>query len=111
MTKLIPIKGALDLKLTPAQVRRAVGPSIMEAARAAILQERRMELAHDARRTDIAAYAAAVKTVTDALGRYEASVGTRDERRAIDNLVAACSGLRKSAKAVEALKLETKKVK
>lgn len=107
--KLIPLTG--KLQLTPAQVRRAAGPAIMEAARAALLQERRLELAHDARRSDIAAYAVAVQAVTDALGRYEASVGTRDERRAVNHLIAACTGLRKSAKAVDAIKLEVKKEK
>ncbi len=107
--KLIPLTG--KLQLTPAQVRRAAGPAIMEAARAAILQERRMELAQEARRSDIAAYAVAVQAVTAALGRYEASVGTRDERRATAHLVAACEGLRKCAKAVDAIKLEARKEK
>lgn len=107
--KLIPLTG--KLQLTPAQVRRAAGPAIMEAARAALLQERRLELAHDARRSDIAAHAVAVQAVTAALGRYEVSVGTRDERRALDHLVAACVGLRKSAKAVEALKTDLTKEK
>lgn len=40
----------------------------------------------------------AVHTTTRALHRYEGSVGTRDERRALRALISACEGLRKASK-------------
>ena len=103
MTTKIPIKAVLDIQLSPAQVRRAAGPTMMQAARALILEERRLELAHEARRSNIAAHMTAVRTVVDAFTRYEASVGTRDEKRALAHLAAACAGLRTSLKAIDSL--------
>jgi hypothetical protein len=99
--KKIPVSIALDLNLTSAEIRAAAGSSLVSAVRATFFEERRMALSDEARRLGIAAYAVAARNVSAALGRYEGSVGTRDERRALANLVAACSGLRKAVNSAD----------
>jgi hypothetical protein len=99
--KTIPVSVALDLKLTHAEIRAAAGSNLVAAVRATFFEERRMNLLDEARRSDIAAYSVAARNVSAALDRYEASVGTRDERRALSNMVAACTGLRKAVKSAD----------
>lgn len=86
------------VELTPALIREALGPQTMAAAKRAVMEENRTDLARRIRQSSIPAYSDAVHRVVSAFTRFEAAKGTRDERRALAHLEATCAGLRAAEK-------------
>jgi len=87
-TLVVPVEIPVD------QLADAVGPLVIKALRAAD----REEAAAAQRRPPMQAVIQAGQTLWHALDRYEASVGTRDERRALNVLLAASKGVRRASK-------------
>lgn len=91
------------IELTPAMIRQAFGPKVMSAAKRALEDENRTDLARLARQSSVASLSGAVRTVTKAITRYESAKGTRDERHALAHLEAACIGLRSAERNLKKL--------
>ncbi|BCH58961.1 MULTISPECIES: hypothetical protein [Rhizobium/Agrobacterium group] len=91
MKKLVvPVEIPVD------QLADAVGPLVIKALRAAEREDEAAVL----RRPPIQALIQAGRTLWHALNRYEASEGTRDERRALNALLAASKGVRNAVKTI-----------
>ena len=90
----------VEVTLTPEMIRAAAGRDMIAYARRMVAQERAKALSDDVRRSPVGMLGFSVATIVSALGRYENSVGSRDEKKALAALVAACCGLRTASKAV-----------
>lgn len=80
----IPVKIPLD------DIAAALGPLVLKAIRTS----EREEDAAPRRKPQSAALLDAASNVAAALSTYENSMGTRDERRALNKLIASSKGLR-----------------
>lgn len=90
-TILIPFEVKLD------DLVAVVGPHIMQVQRDAEREEDAALL----RRPHVQALIHAGRTLSKALKRYETSVGTRDERSALNALIAASKGVRSAVKNIK----------
>lgn len=100
MKPVITMTMPVEVQLTPEMIRAAAGPEMIAYTRRLLAQERAQTISDDMRRSPVAACGFAISKVVSALQRYENNVGSRDERRALDGLIAACCGLRTASKAV-----------
>lgn len=96
--KTLIIDVPTTVELTPTLIREALGPQAMAAAKRAVMEENRADLARRIRQSSIPAYSDAVRRVVSAFTRFETAKGTRDERRALAHLEATCAGLRAAEK-------------
>lgn len=90
-TLVVPVEIPVD------QLADIVGPLVIKALRAAEREEEAAIL----RRPPIRALIQASRTLWQALNRYEASQGTRDEKRALNALLAASKGVRSAIKTIK----------
>ncbi|MDQ0454629.1 hypothetical protein [Rhizobium paknamense] len=92
MKKLVvPVEIPVD------QLADAVGPLVIRALRAAEREEEAAAL----HRPPMQALTQAARALWHALNRYETSQGTRDEKRALNALLAASKGVRNAIRTIK----------
>lgn len=99
--KTLVITVPARVELTPELMVEVFGTKIMSEAKRALQEKDRKSLGKLARQSSVTAYSDAVQHVVAAITRFEASKGTRDERRALAHLEASCVGLRKADRALK----------
>ena len=92
--KVFPVTISAQVHLTTDMIRSAIGAEALKQARREAREEASLDLARIIRRSPVAACEAAIRNVVDAVTRYEAGKGTRDEMPSLAKLEAACVGLR-----------------
>lgn len=100
MRTVVTLTVPVEVALTPEMIRAAAGSDMIAYTRRMLAQERAKVLSDDVRRSPVGALGFSVSKVVSALARYENNVGSRDEKKALTALIAACCGLRTASKAV-----------
>lgn len=100
MKPVLALTVPVEVHITADMIRAAAGPDLITYTRRMLAQERAKTISDDLRRSPVAALGFSVTKVVSALARYENNVGSRDEKKALAALIAACCGLRTASKAV-----------